>query len=57
MIREICLAGSVGIIRGHIFGGHVHLFVPIPLQVTISRLVQKLKGEKFLYIAPRLRTI
>ena len=45
MLREICLAESVEIIKGHISKDHVHLFVSIPPQVTISRLVQKLKGK------------
>jgi putative transposase len=45
MIREICRAESVEIIKGHISKDHIHLFVSIPPQVTISRLVQKLKGK------------
>lgn len=45
IIREICRVSSVEIIRGHVSRDHVHLFVSIPPQVTISRLVQKLKGS------------
>ena len=45
LLREICRAESVEIIRGHISKDHVHLFVSIPPQVTISRLVQRLKGK------------
>jgi putative transposase len=45
MIREICRTESVDIIKGHISKDHIHLFVSIPPQVTISRLVQKLKGK------------
>jgi len=45
MIREICQAEEVDIIKGHVSKDHVHLFVSLPPQVTISRLVQRLKGK------------
>ena len=45
LIREICRSESVEIIKGHISKDHVHLFVSISPQVTISRLVQRLKGK------------
>jgi len=40
LIREICGNQEVTIMKGHISKDHVHLFVSIPPQVTISRLVQ-----------------
>jgi putative transposase len=46
------------IIQGHVAKDHVHLFVSIPPQVTISRLVQRLKGKsayKLLQEFPHLR--
>jgi len=45
LIREICRAEKVEIVKGHIAKDHLHLFVSIPPQVTISRLVQRLKGK------------
>ena len=45
MIREICQRSNVDIIKGHVSKDHIHLFVSIPPQVTISRLVQRLKGK------------
>lgn len=45
MIRRICREQEVEIIKGHVSKDHVHLFVSIPPQVTISRLVQRLKGK------------
>ena len=45
LIREICRSESVEIIKGHISKDHIHLFVSVPPHVTISRLVQKLKGK------------
>jgi putative transposase len=31
--------------KGHVAKDHVYLFLSIPLQVTISRLLQWLKGK------------
>ena len=45
LIREICRANDVEIIKGHVAKDHVHLLVSIPPQISISRLVQKLKGK------------
>jgi len=58
MIREICQGEGVDIIKGHVSKDHVHLFVSLPPQVTISRLVQRLKGKtsfKLLNEFPHLR--
>jgi putative transposase len=45
LIREICGGEDVHILKGHVSKDHVHLLVSIPPQVTISRLVQRLKGK------------
>ncbi len=45
LIREICGAADVQILKGHVSKDHVQLLVSIPPQVTISRLVQRLKGK------------
>ena len=45
VIRDICAQHEVRIIKGHVSKDHVHLFVSIPPQVTISRLLQWLKGK------------
>jgi putative transposase len=58
ILREICRSESVEIIRGNVSRDHIHMFVSIPPQVTISRLVQKLKGKslhKLLHTFPSLR--
>jgi putative transposase len=43
--REIRGAADVHILKGHVRKDHVPLLVSIPPQVTISRLVQRPKGE------------
>ena len=45
MIRDQCMKEGVDIMAGHVSRDHVHVFVSIPPQVTISRLVQRLKGK------------
>jgi putative transposase len=57
MIRELCTKDGVEIMAGHVSRDHVHLFVSVPPQVTISRLVQRLKGKtsyKLLHEFPHL---
>ena len=60
MIREICQKSQVDIIKGHVSKDHIHLFVSIPPQINISRLVQQLKGKtsyKLLHEFQHLRKI
>ena len=45
LIREICKASEIEIIKGHVSKDHVHLFVSIPPYVSISDTVQMLKGK------------
>jgi putative transposase len=45
LIREICRTHDVEIIKGHVSKNHVHLFVSVPPHVSVSQLVQYLKGE------------
>ena len=45
LVRDICGQHEVKIMKGHVAKHHVHLFLSIPPQVTISRLLQWLKGK------------
>lgn len=45
LIREICLANDVQILRGHISKDHVHIFVSKPPYVSESKLMQYIKGK------------
>jgi putative transposase len=45
ILREVCRNEDVDILKGHVSKDHIHLFVSIPPHVTISRLVQRLKGK------------
>src|SRR6202161_2882783 len=45
LIRDICGQHEGQIMKGHVAKDHVHLFVSIPPQVMISRMLQWLKGK------------
>jgi putative transposase len=45
LIKEICRSYDVEIIKGHISRGHVHLMVSVPPHISVSQLVQYLKGK------------
>ncbi len=45
LIREICLEHSIQIIRGHISKDHVHIFISMPPQISVSKIAQYLKGK------------
>jgi putative transposase len=45
MIRQVCREEDVEILKGHVSKDHVRLMVSIAPQVTISRLVQRMKGK------------
>jgi len=45
MIKEICKANDVEIITGHVSKDHVHLFVSIPPYISVSKLMQLIKGK------------
>lgn len=45
LIREICKANDIEIIKGHVSKDHVHLFLSIPPHLSISNVVQMIKGK------------
>lgn len=45
LIREICRGNDVEIIKGHVSKEHVHLFVSAPPDISVSKLVQRIKGK------------
>jgi putative transposase len=47
LIREICRAYDVEIMKGNISRDHVHIFVSVPPHISVSQLVQSIKGKTF----------
>ncbi len=45
LIRELCKARDVDIITGSISKDHVHLFLSVPPFLSVSKLMQSLKGK------------
>ena len=45
LIREICDAHNVTIVRGHVSTDHVHIFLSVPPQISVSRITQLIKGK------------
>jgi putative transposase len=45
LLREICRTNDVEIIKGHVSPDHIHMFLSVPPSISVSNLVQKLKGK------------
>ncbi len=45
IIRQICSAEKVDILKGAIGQDHVHILLEIPPYIAVSRIIQHLKGE------------
>lgn len=45
LIREICTTHNIQIIRGHVSKDHLHLFISMPPQVSVSKIAQYIKGK------------
>ena len=45
LIRQICSSLDVQIIKGHVSKDHVHIMVSVPPYISVSKLVQSIKGR------------
>jgi putative transposase len=45
LIRQICVAKENVIIKGHIGPDHVHMFISAPPRMSVSQIMQYLKGK------------
>jgi putative transposase len=45
LVREICRANDIEIVKGHVGKEHVHLFVSVPPYLSVIKVMQYLKGE------------
>jgi len=44
LVRRLCAELEIGVLAGNIRCDHVHLLLSYPPQLSVSKLVQKLKG-------------
>ena len=45
LIREICQAREITILKGHVARDHVHLMVSAPPRMSVAQMVQYIKGK------------
>lgn len=45
LVRQTCAALDVYVLSGHIATDHVHLLVSVPPKVSVSKLMQQIKGR------------
>jgi len=45
LVKEICSNLGVEILKGLVTKEHIHILVSIPPKISVSRLVQRLKGK------------
>ena len=45
LIREVCKANEVDILSGQVSKDHIHLFVSVPPYLSVSKLMQMIKGK------------
>lgn len=45
LVRQICLKNRVQILKGHVSSDHVHLHLSVPPSLSISKLLQYIKGQ------------
>ncbi len=45
LVRQICTSLDIVIIKGHVSKDHVHLLVSVPPYISVSKLVQSIKGR------------
>ena len=58
LVRQICQENQVEILRGVVSRDHIHIYVSIPPYLSVSKLVQYLKGKtsrKIQFEFPELR--
>jgi len=57
LVREICKTNDVEIIRGHISQDHVHLLLSVPPHLSVSKIVQYIKGKTSIKIQQEFKLI
>ncbi len=45
IIREICMQHEIIILKGHVGWDHIHLFVSAPPRLSVSKMMQYIKGK------------
>jgi putative transposase len=57
LVREICKANDIEIIKGYVAQDHIHLFVSVPPHMSVSKMVQYIKGKTSIKIQQEFKVI
>ncbi len=57
LVREISKANDVETLKGYVSQDHIHLFVSVPPQMSVSKLVQFIKGKTSIKIQHEFKVI
>jgi REP element-mobilizing transposase RayT len=55
LVRQVCAARELKILKGHVGVDHVHLLVSMPPSLSVSQMMQYLKGKSSRVMLPRVR--
>lgn len=56
-LKQICQENDVQIVKGHVSKDHIHLFVSVPPSISISGLLQSLKGKSSRKLLMNFKTL
>jgi len=45
IIREVCMSCDVKIVKGNVSTDHIHILVSVPPNLSVSQLMQSIKGK------------
>ena len=45
LLRQICEANDIQIVKGHVSKHHIHLYVSYPPKLSVSEMIKRLKGR------------
>ena len=45
LLRQICEANDIQIVKGHVSKDHIHLYVSYPPKLSASEMIKRLKGR------------
>ncbi|MHB8581198.1 MAG: IS200/IS605 family transposase [Ignavibacteriaceae bacterium] len=57
LVREISKANDIEILKGHVSKDHVHIFVSAPPHLSVSKIVQLIKGKTSIKLQQEFKNI
>ena len=45
LLRQICEANDIQIVKGHVSKDHIHLYASCPPKLSVSEMIKRLKGR------------